>query len=89
MLYLITYDLKRPIQNYTELFNLLRNKGDWWHYLDSTWLIRSNDSINSLADDIRNILDPNDRFLIFEVTGKYSQGWLSSEAWEWINSHNN
>ncbi len=89
MLYLITYDLNRPGQEYEELYEELRNSSTWWHYLDSTWLIVTQESINELNDRIKNTIDENDRFLIFDITGMDYQGWLSEEAWQWIRKHIN
>src|SRR5690606_8277563 len=42
MIYAINYDLKRPGQNYDELHKAIKNLGDWWHYLGSTWLVDTN-----------------------------------------------
>ena len=39
MIYAINYDLKRPGQNYDELYQAIKNCGTWWHYLGSTWLV--------------------------------------------------
>lgn len=36
MIYLVTYDLNKPQQEYEELYEELKHIGAWWHYLDST-----------------------------------------------------
>ena len=41
---LIGYDLDKPGQNYESLFVAIKTLGEWWHYLDSTWLVATNRS---------------------------------------------
>jgi len=86
-LYLVTYDLNKPVQEYDELYKELKNSGTWWHYLDSTWLISTSESINNLRQRIQAKIDTNDNLLIFDITSKAYDGWLPKEAWDWIRSH--
>lgn len=88
MIYAINYDLKRPGQNYDELYKAIKNLGDWWHYLGSTWLVDTNLTAKEVWDRLAPHVDQNDRFLVIGVTRDYS-GWLTKEAWEWINSRLN
>ncbi len=87
MILLVTYDLKKPGKDYTALYNLLKTAPSWWHYLESTWLVSTNDSANAWADRIRTVIDQNDRFLVVEITHQSRQGWLPTDAWEWIKNH--
>lgn len=41
MVYLITYDLKKPGQDYSNVHDAIKSCGTWWHYLESTWLVDS------------------------------------------------
>ena len=84
---LITYDLNRPGQDYEGLFDEIKSLGAWWHYLDSLWIVDTNLTVNSAADRIRARVDTSDHFLVLDVTGDASQGWLPQEAWNWINTH--
>ncbi|WP_347268937.1 hypothetical protein [Paracoccus sp. (in: a-proteobacteria)] len=88
MIYAINYDLKRPGQNYDELHKAIKNLGDWWHYLGSTWLVDTNLNAKGVWDRLAPHVDKNDRVLVIGVTRDYS-GWLTQEAWEWINSRLN
>lgn len=87
MLYLVTYDLKKPIQDYPALYHELKTNVAWWHYLESTWLLKTNESINILTDKLRRAIDSDDRILIFDVTNMANNGWLPQEAWDWIREH--
>lgn len=84
-IYNISYDLKKPGQNYTELFDELKNSPGWWHYLKSTWLVATNETASQLWDRISPAIDKNDRVLIIQVVNNNNAGWLPQEAWDWIN----
>ena len=84
MIYAINYDLKRPGQNYEELYKAIKSLGPWWHYLESTWLADSSLSAEAVWQRIAPHVDKNDLFLICGLTRDY-QGWLPKDAWEWID----
>lgn len=39
MVYLVTYDLKQPGQDYSGVHEAIKSCGAWWHFLESTWLV--------------------------------------------------
>jgi hypothetical protein len=85
--YLITYDLKnKNIENYENLYVAIKGVGSWWHYLDSTWIVKTN--LNS--QQIWNILAPhlfkNDHILVVKIDSFDKWGWLPQNAWNWLNS---
>lgn len=82
---LITYDLNKLGQKYDELYEVIKNIGVWWHYLDSTWLVRTNLNVNQVSDKMLGVLDDNDHFLVIDITGDSMQGWLPQKAWDWIH----
>jgi hypothetical protein len=88
MIYAINYDLKRPGQNYDQLYEAIKSCGDWWHHLDSTWLVDSALTAQGIWNKLAPKVDKNDFFLVIGVTRDY-QGWLTEEAWEWINDRSN
>jgi len=86
MIYAINYDLKKPGQNYNALYEVIKSCGSsWWHHLGSTWLVDTNLTASGIWQKLAPHVDKNDRFLVIGVTKDYS-GWLSPDAWEWINS---
>lgn len=85
MIYAINYDLKRPGQSYESLYAAIKSCGVWWHYLGSTWLVDTKLSADGIWNRLAPVVDKNDRVLIIGVT-KDKQGWLSQEAWDWINA---
>ena len=84
MIYAVNYDLKQPGQNYSALYNAIQSCGDWWHFLDSTWLVDSALTAAGIWDRLAPHVDGNDRVLVIGVTRDY-EGWLPREAWNWIN----
>lgn len=84
--YCVSYDLNKAGQNYDALYDELKNSASWWHYLDSTWLISSAETADQLSTRLLKHLDKNDYLLVIKVVRPY-QGWLSEDAWKWINEH--
>lgn len=69
MLYMISYDLKTPGQDYPALVRYLTGIGAK-RVLRSQWLLASTAESAALRDQIRQggQFDPNDRLLVTEVT---------------------
>ena len=84
MMLLISYDLNRPGQDYSNLYKEIKKAKAWWHYLDSTWIVSTNSSTEDWQRRLRQHMDENDNLLIIEVCENY-QGWLPKRAWEWLN----
>lgn len=84
--YCVSYDLNKSGQNYNALYEELKKSPGYWHHLDSTWLISTSESANTLSERLRKHLDNNDNILVIRVTRPYA-GWLPEDAWEWIDQH--
>lgn len=86
-LLLVTYDLKTPGQDYTPLFNAIKNSSTlWWHYLTDTWLVKTAWDTDALGRHLLKFITANDRLLVIEVKG-IGQGWLPNDAWDWIRKN--
>ena len=84
--YCVSYDLNKAGQDYDGVIEELKKSYSWWHYLDSTWLIATNESASVLSERIRKFTDDNDYLLVIRVTNNYA-GWLPQKAWDWIKQH--
>lgn len=84
--FLITYDLRRPGQNYNDLYSAIKELGDWQHPLESTWMAKcSSDTYTEhIYKKLRPLIDDNDFLFIVDITGQDYYGWLSKEFWSWI-----
>lgn len=85
--YLITYSLKTPNWNYTGFFSALQSIGPWWHYLDTTWIIKSNLTAQQIHAVLAPHLSRNDLMLVVEIVPGNRFGWLPPDAWTWIDSN--
>ena len=85
MIYAINYDLKRPGQNYEQLYEAIKSCGAWWHYLGSTWLVDATLDAKGVWERLAPHVDKNDRVLVIAVTRDYT-GWLPKDAWDWLTS---
>lgn len=77
---LVGYDLNKQGQKYEELIEFLKGDVNWWHHLDSTWLIKTEKSAAVFRDELRSnkLIDNNDEVLVINVTG-------DAAAWHGFN----
>jgi hypothetical protein len=87
MVYLITYDLNKTGQNYNGLYEAIKKLGSWWHYLDSNWLVETDFNAAQISNLLNAQIDQNDSLLVIRVLKDYN-GWLTQDAWDWINNAN-
>jgi hypothetical protein len=66
---MVGYDLNKPDADYTKLIERLKSKPNWWHHLDSTWLVITAQTPVQLRDELRQLIDGNDELLVIDVTG--------------------
>lgn len=87
MVYLITYDLVKPGQDYDGLISKIKTLGNWWHYLKSTWLVDTNLNAKQIYEQLKANLDSSDNILIIKVTRDY-WGYLpdGDDSWSWIET---
>lgn len=86
MIILISYDLKQPNRDYTQLYEAIKFAGSsWWHHLESVWIINTEMPIDQLSSLVRSYLDENDNLFVVDITERKHEGWLPSKAWEWFN----
>ena len=90
MLYLITYDLKgKGHDDYNNLYEAIKKCGTWWHYLDSTWIVKSSLTKETIHDNLIVVMNSNDYLLIVDITNRSYWGSLPKEAWDWIQQNIN
>jgi hypothetical protein len=84
---LVGYDLNKPGQDYDALIDRLKTVGsNWWHHLDSTWLIKTTMSCTELRDDLKGYIDSGDELLVIDVTGR---NWAATgfESYDWLKNN--
>ena len=89
MLYLITYELRgKAHDDYNNLYEAIKKCGtSWWHYLDSTWIVKSNLTKETIHDNLIVVMNSSDYLLIVDITNRSYWGSLPKEAWNWIQQN--
>lgn len=85
---LVGYDLNKPSQDYDKLIAVLKDYPNWWHHLDSTWFIKTNDSNITVRDHLKQFIDASDKLLVVDVTSD-AAAWtgFNEKGSEWIKSN--
>ena len=85
MVYMVGYDLNRPGQNYSALFEEIKTvSSNWWHNLDSTWIIVSNLTATQIRDRLRAKIDAGDELLVAKISAPAAWCGFSKEASDWL-----
>ncbi|WP_082549026.1 SinR family protein [Rhizobacter sp. Root404] len=85
--YVISYDLNRPGQNYPELFEAIKACGSWWHCLTSTWMVSSSMSALDIATKLWAVMDANDKLLVNPVAKGSSWAGFTGDCESWIKNN--
>lgn len=87
MLYLVSYTLN-PSRKNPNLENELQTTGTWWHHLDYTWIIVSQETVEQLYNRLVQHLVESDHIFIVEIP-TYARyfGYLPKDAWEWLQNN--
>lgn len=87
MLYLITYSISKN-KDYTALYDAIKSYDTWWHYIDSTWIVKTTDSVETIAEKLNPLIDSvNNSLLVVKIDPSERQGWLPKKAWDWIRNN--
>ncbi len=86
MVVLISYDLKKPGKDYKKLYEGLKEIGtEWWHYLESVWLLETHLTPDQISASLRPHMDNNDSLFVITLRPSYD-GWLPEDAWNWLRA---
>ena len=85
MVLLINYELKDTTKDYTSFFEAIKaNCYQWWHFLEPTWIVATTLSADAFAKLLYPHMLNTDSLLVVQI-GQNHQGWLKTEAWDWLN----
>jgi hypothetical protein len=84
--YMIGYDLSRPHQDYAKLIEAIKSYANWWHCLDSTWLIKTGQTATQIRDYLRQYIDNNDELLVAGLTGESAWAGFNEECSTWLKN---
>ncbi len=83
-LYIISYDLNNPGQDYTNLFKRIESLGNALHIQKSVWLLKSNLKAMDISTLLHNDMDKNDTLFVSELDVTNYNGWMNKNYWKWI-----
>lgn len=85
--YIISYDLNKPGQNYNDLYEAIKALGNWWHHLDSTWIIKSNLTAVQVRDSLTPHMDSNDKILVATLSGEAAWKGFNQKGSDWLKNN--
>lgn len=84
--YVITYDLERPHQDYSDLIAQIKAiSSTHWHYQQSCWIITSGLSASVILDSLHPYVDSNDSLFVAELSGDWASWGLSKKGTAWLH----
>ena len=89
MIYLLVFNNNQSTYSNTDIYKYISESehiDNWWHYLPTTYILKSKNSSKSIADDIIQKF-PNLLFLIIKADLNDTNGVLPKKAWDWIGSN--
>lgn len=79
-IYVIGYDIHPSQgQTYDALEKAIQSFPDWWHCLDSTWLVKSDLSATQVRDKVWKSMYDNDRLLVVAYA-PHNSDWIGFDA---------
>lgn len=89
--FLISYDLGVPetAEDYKKIINYIKSFGNWAKPLQSVWLVKSSTKgCADIRDDIKKLIDSNDKVLVIKITGdNWASYNLSKEVVDWMKNN--
>ena len=88
-IFVIGYDLHPTKgETYNDLIEKIKSLGDWWHCLDSTWLLQCNLTAIHVHDALWQHMRSDDRLLVVKYDPPHS-AWLgfNDDCQTWLQNH--
>jgi hypothetical protein len=86
-IYMVGYDLNKPAQNYADLIAAIKTYGTWWHHLDSTWIIETEQTAVQVRDNLAQHIDSNDELLVATIGAPAAWTGFNEKGSSWLLEH--
>lgn len=86
MVYCISYDLRKPEQNYDALYNAIKSYGTWWHQTESVWIVVTKENAVNIRDFLIKQIDSNDKLFVVALHREWAGFGFSQREYEWLKS---
>ena len=67
--HIISYDLRKPGQNYDALYERIKTYDNWAHIAKSTWAVVTAKTAEQVRDNLFAVMDDNDRLVVVKSGG--------------------
>lgn len=87
---MVGYDLNKPRANddYKKLISALENDfSNWWHHLDSTWIIKTNLGTAAIRDKLGALIDSGDELLVARLQGDWASRGFNTQGTQWLQDN--
>ena len=84
MLLLISYDLRKPGRDYSSLHQAIKNVGNWWHCLESVWIVETSRAAIVVRDELMRHMDTNDKLAVLRTAGDWGTYNLDKDCNQWL-----
>ena len=84
--FIVTYDLSKPGQNYERLLVLIKSEDNWARLGGSSFLLTSYSTAVELRDKFKVVLDSNDKLYVGIAESPAAWIGYSNEVSEWIKN---
>jgi hypothetical protein len=88
-IYVIGYDLHpKQGETYGNLIEAIKGLGNWWHCLDSTWLVKCDLSNTQVRDALWKHMKQDDQLLVVAYAPPFS-AWagFSGDCQTWLKTN--
>jgi len=87
--YIISFDPN--LADTATLHEYIKNSSkylNWWHYLSSAYIVKTNDNLAGVQADLQRNW-PSNRYFIVKIDPRYYDGWINNEAYQWFRDNVN
>ena len=86
--YIVGYDIHPTKgETYDELIEAIKAYQTWWHHLDSTWLIVTEDSATSIRNNLKQHLRSDDQLLVAKTCSVGAWSGFSDKGSQWLTDN--
>lgn len=85
--YIVSYDLQTMGKDYDPLLDYLTTLEDWWHYLDSTWVVVTSKTATQLREELQELVDDKDLVLVVKSSGVGAWAGFPERPATWLQRH--
>ena len=84
--YLVTYDLNSPGQNYNDVVSEIKKCPGWAKLSESSFAVSTPDSASDLLNKVRRVADSNDTIYVISLRNPHS-GFGPPKVNDWLKEN--